>query len=82
MENFRGFQAVYMAWSDKKPSYVKIYDRRNKTSVCVSLTHTKLSNTEDIAEEYLKSIGIEVIGSCMADKGFYLISENFNTPLK
>ena len=82
MKNFRGFQAVYIAWSETKPSYVKIFDRRNKVSVKVNLSHTKFSHTEDIAKEYLNSIGIEIIGSCMADKGFYLITENFETPLK
>jgi len=82
MKNLRGFQAVYIAWSDTKPSYVKITDRRRGNAVKVSITNTKLSNTEDIAEEYLNSIGIEIIGSCMADKGFYLVTENFETPLK
>jgi len=81
MRNLRGFQAIYVAWSEIKPSYVKIIDRRRGNSVKVNLSKTVFTHTEDIAKEYLNSLGIEVIGSCMADKGFYLVSDNFDTPL-
>lgn len=82
MKNLRSFTVTHIGWTNTKPSRVKIHDNRNNVYVYVSCTDTKLDRQEEVAAEYLESIGIKVIAQSQGKKGFLLLTENFETSIK
>lgn len=81
MKNFRAFKVVHIAWTETKPSHVKLVDLRSKKSVKLSYTNTSFTEPDEVAYEYLNSIGIGIVGRATGERGFLLFTENFNTPL-
>ena len=81
MTNLRSFTVRHVPWSDKKPSRVLLYDNRNKKLKYLSYTNTKLDRVEDVAKDYLNSIGIPVPFLSEGKKGFLLLTRNFTTQI-
>lgn len=84
MENLRSFTVTCLPWTNKKPARVKIYDNRNRKGKEIGYHNGsgKYSAHEEIAAEYLESIGIKIIYLSQGKKGFILLTRNFETELK
>lgn len=78
MENFRGIKAKYIGPTNNRGAYIKLVDLRRRESIKLSLFNTDKDDASEIAEEYLKSIGIEVIGRIEnGGDGYILFTDNF-----
>jgi hypothetical protein len=83
MENVRAFKVVFIGQTNTTPSYIKLDDLRNRLSVKLSTSNTSYSDASDIAEEYLNSIGISILGRAENNnKGYILFTNNFETQIK
>ena len=82
MKNFRIFTTTYVQATAEGSSYVKLYDCRNKVSVKLSTYHSKSDDASEIAEEFLNTKGIKIIGRGSLKKGYALITDNFENQIK
>lgn len=82
MNNYRAFLVTYMGPSNARGSRVKIQDLRFRESVTIPYSYS-LNRITDMAEEYLKGLGIKVLGQAeFADKGDLLFTNNFEINIK
>jgi hypothetical protein len=77
MINFRAFLAIYIQATEDRGSYVKLKDLRNKVTIKLSTFNSKSDDASDIAEEFLNTKGIKLIGRATGEKGYILFTENF-----
>jgi hypothetical protein len=82
MINMRGFTVHYVPWTDRGPARVKIYDNRFHKAVYASYHDNPSDRVEEIAQNYLKQIGIVVTHMAQAKKGFMLLTPDFETELR
>jgi len=81
MENLRGFEVVFLGATNSRGARVRIIDTRfNKTKI-ISYDY-EFNNVGDIAEKFLKGIGIECLFKCELQKGYMLLTKNFNIQIK
>lgn len=79
---FRMFEVKYFGASNCKGSRVKINDLRHGKSKTIPYNYS-MNNIEDMAESYLKKIGISCDGLALTNFGSnYILSHDFATPLK
>ena len=81
MKNMRCFEVTYQPVTNNLGSRVKIKDIRFRKRIFINYDHS-LNNIFDMADNYLKSIGIncEVMGE--SGKGYFLLTNDFRTELK
>ncbi|TXG76314.1 hypothetical protein E6Q11_04855 [Candidatus Dojkabacteria bacterium] len=83
MKNFRLIQAVYIPQTNTRGARVKLTDLRRKESTYITnLWSYDSDDAGDIAIEYLSKKGFTFIGKGNADKGYCLITENFESTIK
>lgn len=82
MNIYRAFLVTYVGPSNSRGSRVKIQDLRFRESVTIPYSYS-YNRITDMAEEYLKGLGIKVVGQAeFADKGDLLFSNNFEVNIK
>lgn len=77
---YRVFSVSYVPATNTRPSRVKIKDLRRNKSKIVSYDSSD-SDLEMTARKYLLSLGIECQALGMCERDFFLLSEDFGTPL-
>ncbi len=80
MENLRAFEVKYLGPTNSRGSRVKIEDLRFNKSKTISYDY-QFNDAGDIAENYLKSIGIKVAYCSEAKIGYILTTKNFTKQL-
>jgi len=81
MKNLRSFTITAMAWTETKPSRIKIYDNRNRRGIIIGYHDSPLDRHEEIAADYLAKIGIKCLYLSEGKHGFLLLTNNFNVKL-
>lgn len=81
--NNRVFQAIWIGPTNHRGDRVKIIDHRMRKTVTVSVSyHDMDSDAKDVAISFLKSKGIDVHSFGEADRGYFLMSNNFENQIK
>lgn len=84
MANLRSFTVTYLPWTNNKPARVSIYDNRHHKRKIIPYHNGSSEHVghEEIAADYLKSIGIRIAYLSQGKKGFILLTKDFYTQLK
>jgi hypothetical protein len=80
LQNHHILIVKYIGQTNYTPSRVKIISERFKVSKTIEYDH-EFNNTLDIAEDWLKKNGFELVG-CGEGKGHYYIITSTFKPLK
>ena len=80
MQHLRGFEISVLPVTNTKPRRVKIFDTRHEVRTIISWNYDKNTSAE-IAIDYLKSQGIEIIAYTYNEKEYRytLLTDNFRT---
>ncbi len=76
VENFRAFQVFYLGATNSMGSRVKINDLRFSVSKTISYSY-EFNSTYEIAEDFLRKKGINLIGRAEAKDSYLIFSDNF-----
>lgn len=84
MENLRSFTVTYLPYTNTKPARVSIFDNRHRKRKIIPYHNDSSEHTghEEIAFDYLESIGIVCWYQTQGKKGFILLTKDFATQLK
>jgi hypothetical protein len=77
--NFHILTVKYVSQTNYAPSRVKIISERFKTSKVIEYNHD-LSNTLEIAEDWLTKNGFNIIGHGEGKGHYYVITDTFKSP--
>lgn len=81
IKNLRGFSISILQVTNTKGLRVKIKDLRfNKTKV-IPYSY-EFNSCKDDAEVYLKSLNIPCLYACETEKGFIILTDNFEIQIK
>lgn len=81
IKNLRGFEISFISPTDTKGARVKIKDLRHDKTKIISYSYNFISCKDD-AEVYLKSLEIPCLYCCETEKGYIILSDNFNIMIK
>lgn len=81
MNSKRIFKVSYIGATNTKGSRVKIADLRNNISKIIPFDYA-ITGIDNIAIAYLESKGIEIDSAAYTGDADYLLSDNFETPIK
>jgi len=81
MENLRCFDISMLQVTEKKGLRVRIKDLRHKKTKIISYSY-EFNNCKDEAEVYLKSLNIPCLYCCETEKGYIILSNNFDKMIK
>ena len=81
LKNYRAFTIRYIGATNFKPSRVSILDNRNGISRVIPYNH-EFNSIYAIAQEFLESLGIEILGVSEVHNGYVLLTENFSISIK
>ncbi len=74
--NYNIIEVVYLGATNNKGSRVKMYSPRFETSKTIPFNYS-LNSIDEMAIEYLKNNGFEIIGQGETKKGFAIITSTF-----
>lgn len=77
MKTYRAFTIKYIGATNTKPSRVSILDNRYGQKKFIPYDY-EYNNIYEMAQIYLESAGIPIVGMSETKKGYILFSENFN----
>lgn len=78
MNHLRVFQAIWIGPTNTLGDRVKLIDHRTGQKVTIPVKYHDIDkDARQIATEFLSSIGIDVVAFGTADKGYFLMSDNF-----
>lgn len=81
IQNLRAFEIYMIHPTTTKGSRVKIKDLRHKKSKTINYSY-EFNSCKDEGEKYLKSLNIPCLYACETEKGFIILSDNFDIMLK
>jgi hypothetical protein len=81
VSNYRIFEIKFVGPSNSAGSRVKINDLRFQESKTVPYMY-EYNNTFDVAQAYLRSLGIKLDGKGEGKDGYIAFTKNFETPIK
>jgi hypothetical protein len=81
MQNLRAFEITILQVTNTKGLRVKIKDLRHKKTKIIPYSY-EFNSCKDDAETYLKSLNIPCIYSCETEKGYIILSDNFDIMIK
>lgn len=79
--NYRAFEIKYIGPSYNLGSRVSINDLRHGTRKIINYDY-RTDNINEMAYNYLSSLGIKIIGRSESKKGYLLFSDDFSTDIK
>lgn len=77
MKKFRAFTIKYIRAINYKPSKIEILDEWNNKRKIISYDY-EYNNIYEMAQAYLESKQIPIVGVAETKNGYLLFSENFN----
>lgn len=83
--NYRAFTVSYVPATSTRDSRVSITDNRFNTRKIIPYNHAyhEYHDILDIAQSYLESVGIEIVGSAeLLNYKYILFTDNFRTSIK
>jgi hypothetical protein len=81
MKNLRAFEIRMLPPTNSRGIRVKIKDLRHKKTKIIPYSY-KFNSCKDEAEIYLKSLSIPCLYSCETEKGYIILSDNFDIMIK
>ena len=79
--NYRMFEVKYVGATNSNNSRVNIKDLRFNKSKTINYNY-ELSNIHDMAQQYLESKGIELVGKAESKNGYLMWTSDFNITIK
>lgn len=81
LKNLRAFEIKYISPTNTKGARIGINDLRHNKKRFIAFDY-ELTNIKDMANNYLKSLGINCLYSCETKKGYIILTDNFNIMIK
>ena len=81
MKTYRAFEVTYLSATNTKGSRVLIFDCRFGHSKKITYDY-KFNDALDNALDYLKKLGIKIVGKAEHKGGHIVLTEDFETVLK
>lgn len=77
MENLRAFEISMVSPTDHRGTRVKIKDLRHKKTKIIPYSY-EFNSCKYEGEVYLKSLNIPCLYTCETEKGYIILSNNFD----
>jgi hypothetical protein len=81
LQNLRAFEITFIQVTNNRGARVKIKDMRHVKTKIIPFDY-EYNNIKDMALKYLESKGIKCLYSCESNKGYILLSDNFEVQIK
>lgn len=85
MNHVRIFQAIWIGPTDTRGDRVKLIDHRTGKKVFIPVKYHDMLNdygAMDIAINFLREKGIEVVSFGKAERGYFIISNDFENQIR
>ena len=81
IENLRGFEISMLPYTEHKQLRVKIKDLRFNKKKIIPYRY-EFNNCKDEAIKYLKDLKIKCLYCCETEKGYIILTDNFEVMIK
>ena len=81
LKNYRAFTIRYMPATNTKSSRISILDNRKNERRVIPYNY-EFNSIYAIAQDFLESLGIDILGVSEVHNGYVLLTEDFKTSIK